>query len=57
LYEAKSENDYIQEKLELMRENIVGFVAKYDQMEKNLLSIKELIDGLNTKQNYKSFNL
>lgn len=55
LYEVKSENDYIKEKLEMMRENIVSFSGKYDQMESNLLSIKELIETINTKSNLRRF--
>ena len=47
---------YIKEKLELMRENIVFFADKYDDLHNNISSINELIDNLNTKLKLKSFS-
>ena len=45
----------MKEKLEQMRENIVMFAEKYDELQSNISSIKMLIDNLSNKAKFKSF--
>lgn len=53
LYEAKGENDYIKDKMNMMRENIVMFTDKYDVLQENISSIKDLIENLNSKAKFR----
>lgn len=53
MYEAQEENDYIKEKLDIMRENIAFFSDRYEKLQNNVSSIKGLIDTLNKKMKLK----